>query len=270
MSDPVFRRPANVLSLAAAAAAAGCALPAGCDPERLIVGVATLALAARDQLALAADESVLPELAATRAAGCLVPPALAAHVPAWTIALVSEAPVEAFARLAARFDPETRRPSVWLDAEMIDRRALVAADAKLEPGVRVAPGAVIGPGAEIGAATSIGANAVIEAGVRVGRGCAIGAHVTIGHALVGDRVVIHPGARIGVIEPGGPPCLGRAIIQDAVEIGANAAIARGGAADTILGEGAVVAACAYLACDTVVARFGRVDAAAGGGASRRG
>ncbi len=257
MSDPVFRRPSSTLALVAVAAAAGCELPPGADPERLIVGVAGLVLAKSDQLALAADERAASDLAGTRAGACLVPPQLRDRVPATTVALVSDAPAEAFARVAARIDPETRRPSLWLGAEPIDARAFVAADARLEPGVRVAPGAIIGSGAEVGAATTIGANALIEAGVRVGRGCAIGAHVTIGHALVGDRVVIHPGARIGIVEPGGP-CLGRTIVQDAVEIGANAAIARGGLADTILGEGAVVAPCAFVARDTVVPRFGRV------------
>ena len=257
MRDPVFRRPSGVLSLAAVASAAGCELPPGCDPERLIVGVAALVLAGPTELALAADDRAIADLAATRAAACLVPPQLRDFVPKRTIALVSDAPTDAFMRLAGVIDPETRRPSVWLGAEMIDPRALVATDARLEPGVRVAPGAIIGAGAEVGSATTIGAHAFIEAGVRVGRGCAIGAHVTIGHALVGDRVVIHPGARIGVVEPGSP-CLGRTIVQDAVEIGANAAIARGGFVDTVLGEGAVVAPCAVVTRDTIVPRFGRV------------
>lgn len=258
MSAPVFRRPSSTLALAAVAAVVGCDVPPDADPERIIVGLAVLALAGPNQLALAVDERATDELAATRAAACLVPPHLRDLVPAWTVALVSDAPADAFARLAALIDPETRRPSTWIGAELIDTRAFVAADARLEPNVRVAPGAIIGSGAEVGAATTIGANALIEAGVRVGRGCTIGAHVTIGHALVGDRVVIHPGARIGIVEPGSP-CLGRTIVQDSVEIGANAAIARGGLADTVLGEGALVMPCAYVGRDTVVPRFGRVE-----------
>ena len=61
----------------------------------------------------------------------------------------------------------------------------------------VDPGAVIGPRAEIGSGTIIGANAVIGADVRIGRDCAIGAGSVITHALIGDRVIIHPGCNIG-------------------------------------------------------------------------
>ena len=257
MSDPVFHRPTNPLPLAVVAAAAGCDLPPGCDAQRVVTGLAALAFAGPDQVALALDADATCDLAATRAAACVVAPQLRDKVPAATIALVSDAPAEAFARLAMLLDPETRRPSGWAGASSIDPRACVAVDARLEPGVRVAPGAVIGAGVEVGSATTIGVNAVLEAGVRIGRGCAIGAHVTLGHALVGDCVVIHPGARVGVVEPG-CACLGRTIVQDAVEIGANAAIARGGLADTVLGEGAVVAPCAFVARDTVVPRLARI------------
>ena len=69
--------------------------------------------------------------------------------------------------------------------------------ARLEAGVTVDPLAVIGPHAEIGAGTVIAAGAVIGPDVCIGRDCAIGAGATILHALIGDRVIIHPGARIG-------------------------------------------------------------------------
>ncbi len=110
----------------------------------------------------------------------------------------------------------------------------------------VDPGAVIGPAAEIGAGTVIAANAVIGPGVRIGRNCSIGAGATLMHALIGDRVIIHPGCRIGqdgfgyLPDRGGHikiPQIGRVIIQDDVEIGANTTIDRGGTRDTVIGEG---------------------------------
>jgi UDP-3-O-[3-hydroxymyristoyl] glucosamine N-acyltransferase len=82
--------------------------------------------------------------------------------------------------------------------------------------------------------------------VSIGRDCAIGAGVTIQHALIGDRVIIHPGARIGqdgfgyLPTPQGHqkiPQTRRVIIQDNVEIGANSTIDRGSSRDTIIGEG---------------------------------
>ena len=75
--------------------------------------------------------------------------------------------------------------------------AHVHASARIEAGVTIDPLAVIGPGAEIGAGTLIAAGAVIGPGVAIGRDCAIGAGATVLCALIGDRVIIHPGARIG-------------------------------------------------------------------------
>ena len=118
--------------------------------------------------------------------------------------------------------------------------------ARLEGGVIVDPGAVIGPRAEIGTGTLVGAGAVIGAEVRIGRDCAIGAGAVISHALIGDRVIIHPGCKIGqdgfgfVMSGKGHlkiPQVARVIIQDEVEIGAGTTIDRGAIRDTVIGEG---------------------------------
>jgi UDP-3-O-[3-hydroxymyristoyl] glucosamine N-acyltransferase len=87
---------------------------------------------------------------------------------------------------------------------------------------------------------------VIGPDVRIGRQCAVGAHASILHALIGDRVIIHPGVRIGQDGFGFLPSrhghqkipqTRRVIIQDDVEIGANTTIDRGATRDTIVGEG---------------------------------
>jgi UDP-3-O-[3-hydroxymyristoyl] glucosamine N-acyltransferase len=112
--------------------------------------------------------------------------------------------------------------------------------------VRVEPGAVVGARAEIGRGTVIGAGAVIGEAVAIGRECRIGPNATLQHALVGNRVIIHPGACIGqdgfgfAMGPGGHrkvAQIGRVIIQDDVEIGANSTIDRGANRDTVIGEG---------------------------------
>ena len=124
--------------------------------------------------------------------------------------------------------------------------AVVHPTAEIEDGVTVDPGAVIGPRAAIGAGTVIGANAVIGPDVQIGRDCSVGAGASIVHALIGDNVILHAGCRIGQDgfryhpSPKGHvkvPQLGRVIIQDDVEIGANTAIDRGGSGDTVIGEG---------------------------------
>jgi UDP-3-O-[3-hydroxymyristoyl] glucosamine N-acyltransferase len=124
--------------------------------------------------------------------------------------------------------------------------AQVHPTARLENGATLEPGAVVGARAEIGTGSVIGANAVIEPEVRIGRDCSIGAGVTISNALLGDRVIIHAGCRIGqdgfgfVMEGQRHlkiPQVGRVIIQDDVEIGANTTVDRGAIRDTVIGEG---------------------------------
>jgi len=124
--------------------------------------------------------------------------------------------------------------------------AHVDASARMEDGVAIEPGAVVGPRVEIGTGTTIGANAVIGAGVRIGRDCSIGANSAISNALIGDRVIVHPGCNIGqdgfgfVMSGKGHlkvPQVGRVIIQDDVEIGAGTTVDRGAIRDTVIGEG---------------------------------
>ena len=118
--------------------------------------------------------------------------------------------------------------------------------AQLEEGVVVEPGALIGARAEIGRGTVIAAGAVIAEAVAIGRDCFIGSHAAIQHALIGNRVIVHPGVRIGQDGFGFAmgarghmkvAQIGRVIIQDDVEIGANTTIDRGANRDTVVGEG---------------------------------
>jgi UDP-3-O-[3-hydroxymyristoyl] glucosamine N-acyltransferase len=104
---------------------------------------------------------------------------------------------------------------------------------------------VIGPNAAVGAGTVVSANAVIGRSTQIGRDCYVGPHSSIQYALIGNGVIIHAGARIGQDGFGfaggarGPeriPQIGRVIIQDNVEIGANSTVDRGAMADTIIGE----------------------------------
>jgi UDP-3-O-[3-hydroxymyristoyl] glucosamine N-acyltransferase len=105
---------------------------------------------------------------------------------------------------------------------------------------------VIGPEARIGRGTRIAAGAVIGYRVAIGRDCYIGPLASVLHALVGDRVILHAGVRIGqdgfgfAMSAQGHlkvPQVGRVIIQDDVEIGANTTVDRGALKDTIIGEG---------------------------------
>jgi UDP-3-O-[3-hydroxymyristoyl] glucosamine N-acyltransferase len=234
MPDPRFFEDLGPVSLAELAELAGVQPPPAEMATRVIQGVAIFGQAGAGDVTFLADRRHAAGMEATRAAACFVTPRDALALPEDCVALVTPLPPAAYALAARRL----HRPRLGGGDS-------VAGDARLEAGVRLGAGVVIGPGVRIGADTSIGANTVIGPGVTIGRGCEISANVTIGFALIGDRVRILAGAVIG--EPGfgatpGPkglidmPQLGRVIIQDGVTIGANSTVDRGAFDDTALGE----------------------------------
>ena len=129
---------------------------------------------------------------------------------------------------------------------MLRSKATEQAAALVDPSAEVGPLPVIETGAEIGPGCRIGPCAVIGSGVIVGRDCRIGAHVSLSYAILGARVYVYPGARIGQEGFGFAstkagfltvPQLGRVILEDDVEVGANTTIDRGSARDTVIGAG---------------------------------
>ncbi len=202
-------------------------------------GVAPLAIARPDQVSFLDNRKYLDQLAATDAGLVIVAPAHADRRPAGAAALVTADPYTAWARIAALFHPAHpvipgTHPSAIVDGATIDPMAEIAARA------------VVSPGATIGPRTRIGEGAVIGPGVVIGADCRIGPLASISHALVGDRVVLLAGARVGQDGFGfaigatgftSVPQLGRVILEDGVEIGANTTIDRGSTADTVIGAG---------------------------------
>jgi UDP-3-O-[3-hydroxymyristoyl] glucosamine N-acyltransferase len=246
MTEPHFYSASRPLNVREIAAFAGAAVPVGTPAERCVTGIAALDQAGPDDLAFLDNSKYARDLSGTRAGVCLTAARFAAGVPEGTVALVAKEPYRAFVAAASVLYADALRPASLFGAEAIAPGAHVSAQALLEPGVRVDPAAVVGPGAEIGTGSIIGAGAAIGPGVRIGRNCSVGAGATVTHALIGDRVIIHPGCRIGqdgfgyVMGAGGHrkvPQIGRVIIQDDVEIGANSTIDRGANRDTVIGEG---------------------------------
>jgi UDP-3-O-[3-hydroxymyristoyl] glucosamine N-acyltransferase len=246
MSEPVFFRRALEPTLADIVGWTGATPPPGTDLARIIGSVAPLEFASPDSLVFLDNPKYADNLAKTQAAACLLQAKYAALVPEQTIALVTPEPYTAFATVVEKLFPAAMRPQSIYGTTGVAATAIVHPQARLEHGVAIDPGAVIGAFAEIGASTMIGANAVIGPNVRIGRSCSIGPNSTIVHALIGDRVIIHPGVCIGqdgfgfAMGPRGHrkvPQVGRVIIQDDVEIGANSAVDRGANRDTVIGEG---------------------------------
>jgi UDP-3-O-[3-hydroxymyristoyl] glucosamine N-acyltransferase len=263
MPDPVFFRRAITPTIAEVAAIAGATLPEGADGMFALEGAAPLERAGPADLAYMDNPRYGEMLASTRAAACLVSKRFAPRVPATTVALVAREPYRAFATVLGRMYPTAARPLSSFDAAGISPGAYVHPAARLEGGVIVDPGAVIGPGAEIGAGTVIGANAVIGPDTRIGRDCSIGANASVHNALIGNRVIVHCGARIGQDGFGFAmgsqghlkvPQIGRVIIQDDVEIGANSTIDRGASRDTVIGEGTKIDNLVQIGHNVVVGR----------------
>ena len=235
--DARFFRCAGPHTLAAVADAAG----ATAAPRQLMLfGVAPLQTAAEGQVSFLDNRKYAAELDKTRASAVIVHPDMASRVPEGAAAIVTAQPYVAWAKVAALFHPEPpANPG-------IHPTALVDETARVDAGAEIGPFAVIGAAAQIGAGCRIGSHVTIGEGVVVGRDCHVGAHASLSHALIGNRVNIYPGVRIGqagfgfaVTDTGflTVPQLGRVVIGDDVEIGANTTIDRGSMQDTVIGAG---------------------------------
>ncbi|MDD2794915.1 UDP-3-O-(3-hydroxymyristoyl)glucosamine N-acyltransferase [Acidocella sp.] len=219
------------------AALAGAQTQAG---ERLIHGVAPLQTAGPLDVTFLDNRRYADLLPGIKAGAVIVHPDFASRVPEETAALVTREPYVAWAKISALFHPFPRAKAG------IHASAVIDPSATIDPTAEIGAHAVIGARVEIGAGTIIGPLSLIADGVIIGAECRIHAQVSVSHAVIGNRVVLYPGARIGqdgfgfAISPTGftpVPQLGRVLIGDGAEIGANTCIDRGSAQDTVIGPG---------------------------------
>lgn len=263
MPAPVFFHDVRPLTLAQVAELSGCPLPGGTDPGLRILAIRSLEQAGPCDLSYFDNPRYADDLAATAAGYVLVARRHLARVPAGSIAIECADPQRTYAKCLAVIIPEASRPTSFFGMSGISSGATIHPTASLEQGVVVDPGAVIGPRAEIGRGTIIGAQSVIGPDVKIGRECAVGPNVSIQHALIGNRVILHPGVRIGQDGFGFAmgakghlkvPQIGRVIIQDDVEVGANSCIDRGAIRDTMIGEGTKIDNLVQIAHNVVIGR----------------
>ncbi len=244
MVDRRFYHPRGPFTLAELAEVSGAELSAEADQGKQIHDVAPLAAATPEDVSFLANPRYVGEFSETRAGAAFVHPKHAERGSKVTALLLSDQPYKAYALAARAF-----YPFEVVGRAGIDPAALVDPSAALGEGCQVDPGAVIGVGATIGARCRIGSNAVIGENVVIGRDGWIGACVSLSHCMIGARVILHPGVRIGQDGFGFAPDpakhvkvpqLGRVIIDDDVEIGANTTIDRGSGPDTIIGDGCMI------------------------------
>jgi UDP-3-O-[3-hydroxymyristoyl] glucosamine N-acyltransferase len=237
MSDARFYSRVGPHTLAAIATAANGDAPA---IEKIFLGVAPLQSALPDQVSFLDNRRYAKALEQTMAGAVIVHPDMLKRVPPTTIPIVTTAAYEGWARVAALFHPA---PPLFPG---VHRSAVIAETARVDATAEIGPYAVIEAGAEIGSSCRIGPFVSIGRGVVLGPDCRVGAHASLSHALLGARVYIYPGARIGQegfsfasTQTGflSIPQLGRVILEDDVEVGANTTIDRGSTRDTIIGAG---------------------------------
>jgi UDP-3-O-[3-hydroxymyristoyl] glucosamine N-acyltransferase len=249
-SFPLRTHDLRPLTLAELAEDLGVPAPAA-GGEMEVTGLAALDRAGPTELGLVANPSFLKRLAASKAGALLVEAGLAERVAE---------------REAADPGGRGRRPCLVVpDAQAAMRQILerILPEAPWE--AEVHPTAVVHPTAILGEGVGVGPYAVVEAHVVVGRGSRIGAHAVVGAGarigedawllpqvvlypgvVLGDRVLLHSGVRVGVdgfgyvFEEGAHrkiPQVGACVLGNDVEVGANAAIDRGSIGESRIGAG---------------------------------
>jgi len=243
MADPRFFTLAGPFSVAEIARRTGAAIGGAANGALLLTDVAPLDAAQPTQLSWLDNRKYLADFRRSAAGAIFVQPALAAGAPAAATLLLTDQPYRGYALAAQAFYPEPPPVAGIAPSAVIDPAAV------LSEGVAVEAYAVIGAGARIGKRCLIGAHAVIGPGCVLGEDVRVGTHVSVSHALIGARVRLYPGARIGqdgfgfALDPQRyvkVPQLGRVVIEDDVEIGANTTIDRGSGPDTVIGAGTMI------------------------------
>ena len=256
MADPRFFTPIGPLTLGALAERTGAEIGRGSSDLRL-EDVAPLETAGSRHVSFLDNRKYVEAFAQSRAGAAFVHPDIADRAPDGMALLLSPQPYKAYALAAQAFHPPAPlRPGIAASA-------VIDPSAKLGAGCEIAAHVVIGAEASVGSGSRIEANSVIGERVVVGEGARIGVNVSLSHCIIGKRVRILPGARVGqegfgfAPDPAGyvrVPQLGRVVIGDDVEIGANTTIDRGAGPDTVVGDGTMIDNLVQIGHNVVIGR----------------
>ena len=207
---------------------------------RMFSDVAPLGQASEEDISFLDNSRYTQQFSESNAGACVARARQIPMAPKGMVLLISENPYVAYAKIARLFYPDTKTEAGIHPSAMIHPTAQIGAGCAIEPHAVIEADVVVGEG------STIGAGAVLRRGVMVGKDCKIGANCHIAFTLMGDRVIIHPQAAIGqdgfgfATERGNHikvPQLGKVVIGNDVEIGANTCIDRGAAPDTLIGDG---------------------------------
>ena len=245
MEHPGFFQNSGPFSVSHISELIGAEPVAGNSDDVSLTDISPLDLAGPGHLTFFENKKYRSQFETTAASACIVSTAFRDHATSAGQLLVVPDAYRAYAKALDQFYPLAAHPPAFGDVES-DSTSLIHSSAQIEEGAIIEPGAIIGQEARIGRGTRILSGAVIGYRCYIGRDCHISANVSISCSIIGDSVIVHQGAAIGqdgfgfAMGPQGHlkvPQIGRTIIQDDVEIGANTTIDRGALKDTIIGEG---------------------------------
>jgi UDP-3-O-[3-hydroxymyristoyl] glucosamine N-acyltransferase len=253
------------------------------DAECAIHHIASIMHAKAGDISFVAEKKYQKYLASTQASAVLLDKKLAKDCP--VNALIMSNPKLGFIKLLQLLHPQPAQ------APGIHPTAVVGARCQIDASVRIGPYVVIGDDVNIGARTVIDAGTTIGEGVQIGEDCYLYSRVSIyHHVIIGHRVILHSGAVIGadgfgLAQEQGQwikiPQVGRAILGNDVEVGANTTIDRGAMDDTLIGNGVkidnlvmighnvqigdhtAIAGCAGIAGSTTIGKYCLIGASAG-------
>ena len=194
MADPRFFDRAGPFSLDSLTAISGARLADPSSAPRIIEDVAALETAGPNEVTFLANLKYVGALAASGAGAAFAAERFASRAPSGMALLIAADPYKAFALAADAFYPVPPVTPGRAPSAIIDPSASVPDDCEIAANV------VIERGARLGRRCQIGANSAIGANVGIGDVCRIAANVTVSHCLMGSRVMLHPGVRIG--QPG--------------------------------------------------------------------
>ncbi len=240
MADPRFFKKSRTLTLAEILNITDTTTSEETDSRSIFSDVCDLERASLSDVSFFDNVKYKGAFQNTKAGACFVNDEMAQYAPDHVVCLLSPNPYKAYALCAQAFYPDAKPSGSIHSTAFIDETATVGAGSYIGANVSIGADVMIGENAWIEA------NAVISDNVEIGNNVRVGANATLSHAVIGDYVRFYPGVRIGqdgfgfAIDPAGHvkvPQLGRVIVEDHVEIGANTTIDRGAGPDTVIGQG---------------------------------
>jgi UDP-3-O-[3-hydroxymyristoyl] glucosamine N-acyltransferase len=240
MPDPNFFKKSRNMTLGEAAKIAEAELVNG-HADDTFNDVASLDLATKHDLSFLDNVKYKELFYKSNAKACVIRSEMKETAPQHMALLCSSNPYKSYALICQALYPQAKPNKI-----KISSNACISSSASISNNVTIEDGVVVGENVSIGEGSWIRANTVIDDNSQIGANCKIGANVNISHSIIGNNVSIYPGAKIGqdgfgfAIDPNGHvkvPQLGRVLIEDSVEIGANTCIDRGAGPDTVIGQG---------------------------------